>query len=112
MDFELLSVLAVNVAGIAVVVGLLFFILKVSLSPDAYEWLFKDHPWLVNIGVVVASVSISILGAWLNWESFEMRSVAEYIWRGMWSAGIGTLGYEFSKNVGREVFERMSDKDE
>lgn len=105
MDFEPLVVLAISVGGIATVVGVVFFLLRKSLPPVPRAWLFEDRPWLVNLGVVVFSVGISFLGAWLNWAPFEMRSSVEYVWRGLFSAAVSTFGYEFSKNLGRAALE-------
>lgn len=102
-DFAPLGELARDVAGIGVIVGLLFFLIRKVLPPAANQWYFEDHPWLVNLSVVIVSVGLAILGAWLNALSFEPRNVAEYIWLGLFSAAVATLGYEFSDNLGRDV---------
>jgi len=101
LDYQPLSQLAIDVAGIAIATGLLVFLLKKGLPDQARIWYYDDHPWLVNVSVIVVSVGLSVLGAWLNWLGWEPRSVVEYVWKGLFSAAVATFGYEFSKNLGR-----------
>lgn len=99
LEYQPLGELAVDVAGIGLVVSLLFFLVRKALPPEAREWYFEDHPWLVNLSVIVVSVGVALLGAWLNALGFQPRSVVEYIWLGLFSAAVATLGYEFTKNI-------------
>lgn len=101
IEYQPLSTLATDVAGIAVATGLLFFLIRKALPEAARIWYFDQHPWLVNLSVIVVSVGLAVLGAWLNALGFEPRSIIEYIWLGLFSAAVATLGYEFSKNLGR-----------
>lgn len=103
MEYEALSVLAVSVAGIAAIVGLLVFLVKVAIPVDWRTLLFDEYPWVVNLVVIVLSIGVSLLGAWLNWEAFEMRAITEYVWRGIFATGVATLGYEGSKNTQRQI---------
>lgn len=98
-EFAPLGDLARDVVGIGVIVGLLLFLLRKVLPPRVRDWYFEQHPWLVNLSAVVVSVGIALLGAWLNALGFEPRNVVEYIWLGLFSAAVGTLGYEFSDNA-------------
>lgn len=102
IEYQPLTQLAIDVAGIALATGLLFFLLKKGLPDAVKTWYFDDHPWLVNVSVIVVSVGLSVLGAWLNWLGWEPRSIVEYVWKGLFSAAVATLGYEFSKNLGRK----------
>jgi hypothetical protein len=101
VEYQPLAKLAVDVVGIAVITGILFFLVRQSLPPDAKDWLFRENPWLVNLLVVVTSVAIANLGAWLNLMAFQPRTVTEYVWKGLFSAAVATFGYEFTKNLGR-----------
>jgi len=103
MEYQPLSELAIDVAGIAVVVGVTFFLIRKALPPKAREWYFSKRPWLVNLSVIVTSVGAAMVGAWLNALGFAPRDATEYAWLGLFSAAVATLGYEFSKNLGREV---------
>lgn len=102
-QFHPLAQLAIDVAGIAFVVGVLFFLLKKVLPPKAREWLFEGRPWLVNIGVILLSVGVAFVGAWLNFYVFKARTNVEIAWKGLYSAAVCTLGYEFTKNLGRPM---------
>lgn len=102
VEYQPLGELAIDVAGIAIVVGVLFFLLRKVLWPGAYYWFFEKNPWFVNLAVVAVSVGLAMLGAWLNALGFEPRSVVEYAWLGVFSAAAATLGYEFVKNLGRD----------
>jgi len=101
LEYQPLSVLLKDVAGIAVFVGVFFFLLKRSLPPTVRTWYFEQRSWLVNASVIALSVAAANLGAWLNVLGFQPRSVVEYVWMGLFSAAVATLGYEFSKNLGR-----------
>lgn len=101
IEYQPLANLARDVAGIALVTGILIFSVKQSMHPDPKDWLFKQNPWLVNLSAFVISVAVAVIGAWLNMMSFEARAVIEYVWKGVFSAAVATFGYEFSKNVGR-----------
>lgn len=100
-DYEPLRDLAIDVGGIAFIVGLLIFLVKSSLPDGPRLWLFDERPWLVNSAAIILSMGISVMGAWLNLMQLEPRSVVEYVWRGLFSAAVATLGYEFGKNLGR-----------
>ena len=102
MDFQPLGALLVDTVGIAFAVGLLIFLLRKSLPPEARQWYFEAHVWLVNVTVVVFSVGLSFLGAWLNLQAFQPRASVELVWRGLFSAGVNTWGYEWVKNLGRD----------
>lgn len=102
-EYQPLGELLLDVGGIAFAVGLLFFVVKLAMPPQAKMWLYDDRPWLVNALVIVISIGAANLGAWLNWEAFEARSVVEYIWKGLYSAGVSTFGYEWLKNLGRKT---------
>jgi hypothetical protein len=106
LEYQPLSVLLQDVAGIAVFVGVLFFLLRKSLPPAARGWYFGERPWLVNASVVLLSIAAAILGAWLNVLGFQPRSVVEFVWMGLFSAASATFGYEFVKNLGREQEQR------
>lgn len=104
MEFQPLRELAVETGGIAFVVGLLFYLVKKVLPPKAKGWLFDKHPWLVNLGVVGASIGVAFLGAWLNLRDFAARANVELVWLGCFSAAVSTWSYEFAKNgIGRVV---------
>ena len=104
--YEPLADLALDVGGIALVVGILFYLLRKSLPETPRDWLFEQNEWLVNLGVVLLSVGVANVGAWLNLMAFQPRTVTEYIWKGLFSAAAATFGYEFTKNLGRKVPQR------
>lgn len=101
-EYEPLGDLLQDTAGIGFFVGLLLFVGKIALPPKAAEWYYDKNEWLVNLTAVLLSVGGANLGAWLNLMAFDARSVVEYIWKGMLSAGVATFGYEFLKNLGRK----------
>jgi len=96
--YEKLGIMLLDTAKLAFVVGLLFYIIQKSLPPEAVDWYFIKRGWLVNLSVVLASVGLAYLGAWLNLLSFDTSSLIEYFYFGLFSAGMSTLGYEFQKN--------------
>lgn len=102
IEYQPLGQLALDVAGIALVTGILIFSAKQSMPPAGTDWLFKQNPWLVNLSAFVISVGVALLGAWLNVMSFEARAVTEYVWKGFFSGAVATFGYEFQKNLGRD----------
>ena len=101
MEYQALSALLVDVAGIGTVVAIFFFLVKQSIPPEAQEWYFKARPWLVNASVIAASVGLAFVGAWLNLQAFAPRLAVELVWKGLFSAAVATLEYEFSTNLGR-----------
>jgi len=101
IEYQPLANLALDVAGIALVTGILIFSVKQSMPPASKDWLFKQNPWLVNLSAFVISIAVAVIGAWLNVMSFELRAVTEYVWKGLFSGAVATFGYEFQKNLGR-----------
>ena len=111
MEYEKLSIVLLDTAKIAFVVGLLVYLIRKMLPDDYWLWLM-DRPFIVNIFVILASVGLSFLGGWLNLLTFQAREIVEYIYFGLFSAGISTLGYEFQKNWRKEIARQVRIEDE
>jgi len=107
MEFEKLSVMLLDTTKIAFVVGLLIYLINKVLSPKLFFWL-TERPYVTNIFVVVSSIGLSFLGAWLNLLSFQPRVIVEYIYFGLFSAGVNTMGYEFIKNWAKELVRKAN----
>lgn len=102
-EFQPLTDLALSITGIGFIVALILFLIKRALPEDDKAWFFDEHPWLVNTFTILLSIGIAFLGAYLNSLPFDGRSCVEYVWRGLFSAAVGTLGYELTKNIGRST---------
>jgi len=111
MEFEKLSIMLLDTAKIAFVVGLLVYLIR-KMLPDKYWLWLLDRPFIVNIFVILSSVGLSFLGGWLNLLIFQPREIVEYIYFGLFSAGTNSLGYEFIKNWNKEIARQTRIEDE
>lgn len=100
--FESLGSIAFDVVKIAFAVGLIIFVLKKILPPKAIKHL-EDNPFVVNIIVLLLSMGLPFLGAWLNAMTFKSKEMVEYAWIGFYSAGINTFGFETAKNILKKI---------
>lgn len=109
MDYEPLYIMLLDTGKIAFVVGLLVYLIRKVLTKIYLSWL-DERPFITNTFVILSSVGLSFLGIWLNALTFQPREIVEYIYFGLFSAGINTLGYEFIKNWAKELVRRANSK--
>jgi len=105
MEYQSLAIMLIDSGKIAVVIGLLYYLIRKMLPIKYLEWI-DERPFAVNIFIIFGSVGLSFLGAWLNAFIFKAKEMVEYIWFGLSSAGINCLGYEFIKNFAKEITRR------
>ncbi len=109
MNYEPLYIMLLDTGKIAFVVGLLVYLIR-KMLPAEYLQLVDERPFGTNIFIIFSSILLAFLGAWLNVFTFKAREIVEYIYFGLFSAGINTLGYEFIKNWAKELLRRANSK--
>jgi len=97
MEYQTFVVLSSSVVGIAVIVGVIMYILrKLNVFPP-------DVPIWQNLSVVVLSIAVAVLGYWLRTLPLDVPGLVEAVWLGAFSAAVESLGYEVQKSIRKSI---------
>ncbi len=97
MEYQTFVALSGSVVGIAVIVGVIMYILrKLNVFPP-------NVPIWQNVSVVILSIVVAILGYWLRALPLDVAGFIEAVWLGAFSAAVESLGYELQKSIRKSI---------